>query len=92
MSSIYQKAIALEIPTDQHESDLYMPVNNLSRRLVKEYEHRQNVTTFKSQIDGQLWYEVPFAYDPWWDRANSQIDQWTSSAILNTLINTNKTA
>ena len=25
-----------------------------------------NVTRFKSQIDHTIWFDIPFAYDPFW--------------------------
>ena len=66
--SIYEKVIAAGITYDNHESDLYIPVNPETRRIVFEYPYRTNVTTFVSQIDGKLWFDVPFAYTPFWDR------------------------
>ncbi len=47
---------------DHHYSDLYLRKNAISDKLVSEYEHKQNVKTFKDNIDHVLWYEIPFAY------------------------------
>lgn len=44
-------------------SDLYVPVNDISRAIIDCYEFKCNVTKFHSQIDGRLCYDIPFAYD-----------------------------
>lgn len=49
-----------ESEIDTHESDLYVLVNDISKKIVNEYEFKNNVTTFKSQIDNKLWYDIPF--------------------------------
>lgn len=51
---------------DSHASDLYLRVTPASRQLIAGYAFRKNVTTFVSQIDQTLWYDVPFAYAPFW--------------------------
>jgi hypothetical protein len=62
--TIYVKAVqqmqAADI--DHHESDLYLRKNENSTKLVNEYEFKQNVTTFRDNIDHVLWYEIPFQY------------------------------
>ena len=46
---------------DTHESDLYVLKNEISTYFVKNiYEFPENVTTFKDNIDGNIWYEIPF--------------------------------
>jgi len=65
--SIYAQVIERGIQHSQHESDLYLPVNTETMALIKDYRFRSNVTTFRSNIDGKLWYDVPFAYLPFWE-------------------------
>lgn len=43
-------------------SDLYLKATPISRKIVKDYKYKRFVTTFRSNIDGSLWYEIPFAY------------------------------
>lgn len=62
--SIYTEAVKLGVPLDNHESDLYMLVTIESSELLKLYPYKNNVTTFISNIDGDLWFDIPFAYDP----------------------------
>lgn len=47
---------------DNHESDLYVLKNAISTEVLKNYEFKQNVTTFISQIDKKVWYDIPFGY------------------------------
>lgn len=59
---IHAKAKLLMKPEDidTQESDLYLRVNAISRKLVGEYEYRNLVTTFIDNIDHELWYDIPF--------------------------------
>ena len=47
---------------DSHCSDLYVLKNSISDKFVSEYEFKSIVTTFRSELDKKLWYEIPFAY------------------------------
>ena len=61
-SEIMEKLMEARQEISSHYSDLYTPVNEVTREIVDNYESKQNVTTFKSQIDGRLWFDIPFAY------------------------------
>lgn len=68
---IHAKAKLLMKPEDidTHESDLYLRVNPISRKLVGEYEYKNFVTTFIDNIDHELWYDIPFqSVDFDWER------------------------
>ena len=66
---IYERLKAAGVPLDSHESDLYAMVTPVSREIVlaylRECEHA-GVTQFLSKVDGQIWYDIPFAYLPYW--------------------------
>ena len=47
---------------DRHESDLYVRKTPISTKVLDGYKFRSNVTTFVSQTDRKVWYDVPFAY------------------------------
>jgi hypothetical protein len=64
--SIYQELIAAGIPIANHESDLYAKVTPESKAILGKYEHKGNLSTFLNQVEGGLWYEIPFAFDPFW--------------------------
>jgi len=52
-----------------HESDLYIEVNETNHEILSRYPtERRNATLFKNQVTGRLCYDVPFAYDPFWEK------------------------
>ena len=63
---IYDQMKAAGVDIASHETDLYVPVNDTTRKIISEYKFRSIVTTFKNQIDGKQWYDIPFAYLPAW--------------------------
>lgn len=65
---LYDECIKRGLKIDSHCSDLYIEITEESRELISTYEHRGSVTAFKSNIDGSRWYDVPFAYSPYWDK------------------------
>lgn len=73
--SIYQKMIAAGVKVDNHYSDLYAPVNPVTEKIVSEYEHKSNVTTFH----GGQYYDIPFAFDPYWEAKQNQQKQKTGA-------------
>lgn len=55
---------------DSWQSDLYVPVAPETQAAIEAFEAEggiSNKTTFVSQIDGKRWYDLPFAYQPYWD-------------------------
>lgn len=68
--SIYEQAKELMQPSDidHHESDLYLKVTPESETLVRDYEFRRNVKRFISNIDRSVWFDIPFAFDPFWNK------------------------
>jgi len=43
-------------------SDLHVLKNSISESFVSGYEFKQNVKPFRSELDGKIWYDIPFAY------------------------------
>jgi hypothetical protein len=64
---LFEQIKAAGIPFDNHESDLYVLVTPGSRKIIAEACRLNDASTFISQLDGKLWYDVPFAYQPFWD-------------------------
>jgi hypothetical protein len=65
--TIFQAFKAANIQTDNHESDLYVEVTAESTAILLKFPiHFKNATRFRSQIDGKLNYDIPFAYEPFW--------------------------
>lgn len=51
--------------------DLYLKVTPVSREIVNNLETKVLVEIFVSQIDGSLWYELPFCYN------RTEEERWT---------------
>ena len=64
----FEQVKAAGIPFGNHESDLYIPVTPATTALIKAYKYKENVKPFRSQIDNRLWYDIPFAYLPFWEQ------------------------
>ncbi len=79
--SIYERMVAAGVQIDHHETDLYVPANPVTRELVREWKFRAIAKTFVSQIDGKLWFDLPFAYLPAWERKTPFYDTSPSDSI-----------
>jgi hypothetical protein len=64
---IWYKVQELGIEYASHESDLYIPVNEQTEELIKNYMFKKSVGRFINNIDKKLWFDIPFAYIPFWD-------------------------
>ena len=66
--TLYQELKEAGVEIDNHESDLYFPMTLDTVRILNKYTTAlNNARAFRSNEDGKLWYDVPFAYDPFWD-------------------------
>lgn len=64
---------AQELPPediDHHETDLYIKFSLKAAALVDRLTTKVFLTTFRSQTDNKLWYELPFCYNPQVDAKN----------------------
>ena len=66
MPTIYEELITAGIECSNWQSDLYFPVTDQTRAILKNHPN-QTRSIFKSNIDGRLMYECPFAFDPFWN-------------------------
>lgn len=65
--TLYREMTDAGIPTDNHESDLYVLSTPEAREILRRWPtNAANARTFVSQVDKQTWIAIPFAYDPWW--------------------------
>jgi len=76
IKSLYRRFIDGGIPPeeiDHHYSDLYVKVSLKSKRILEEYQKECKVrvfaSTFKANDGTGLWYDIAFAYDPFWEAA-----------------------
>ena len=66
--SIYTELKDAGVPIESHFSDLYVKVTNESQEIVGV--HRGPgvaIAVFHSPLDNELWFEIPFAFDPYWE-------------------------
>ena len=66
---IYELAIE-KLPAkdiSKYCSDLYLAVSKESSELIADYKFKENVTVFLGS-DNRNWYDIPFAYLPFWER------------------------
>jgi hypothetical protein len=71
--TLYQKLKKVMAPgeIDHHYSDLYVLANEKSLALLKECKAHWSM--FKSNIDGKMWYDIPFGYDPYWEQRDVKV-------------------
>ncbi len=63
--TLYQTLVAAGCVLDNHESDLYVKATPAAEKILRQ--STMGWSRFISQTDGQCWFDVPFAYDPWWE-------------------------
>lgn len=67
--SLYETLKAAGIEIDHHASDLYVPVTPESKLILAKYPlQNKNASVFKSNTDGVMMFDIPFAYDPAWEK------------------------
>lgn len=66
--TLFDEVVQQNIPHASHESDLYIPINELTTALLKSHQLHGTacVTTFWNQVEGGMWYDVAFQYQPYW--------------------------
>lgn len=47
--------------------DLQCRVTPQTTALVENCAFAHLITQFRSVIDGEMWYEIPWGYKPWWE-------------------------
>lgn len=67
-TDLYDEIVKVAQPEEigHWTSDLQCKVTDATKAVIDRYEYKHLVTSFRSVIDGQLWYEIPFAFAPWW--------------------------
>jgi len=62
--TLYEKLKQIGVRIESHESDMYVPVTRESGKILKD----ECADIFISQIDKKPWYDVPGAFDPFWQK------------------------
>lgn len=67
--SLYTDLRDAGVDISNHESDLYFPNTPQTRAILAKHPlQHSNSTTFKSAINGSSMVDVPFAFEPFWER------------------------
>ena len=68
-NELYEEIVKVTAPEERGNwtSDLQCKVTHTTMRVIDRYKYKHLVTRFHSAIDGTLWFEIPFAFKPWWD-------------------------
>jgi len=74
--TLFQKIVLAGIDFDHHESDLYVKNCSMVHAILEKFPlNATNARPFKSEIDGEMWLDVPFAYEPFWILRESTHEQ-----------------
>jgi hypothetical protein len=73
MMNIYEAMTAAGVVCSSHYSDLHVPVNAITSEIIGRYEFRALVTTFRNQVDHAQYYDIPFAFQPYWDQKGGRL-------------------
>ena len=69
--SLYGQLVAADCKIDNHESDLYVLATTEAAQIVRDWVDVSGLgstasSTFTSEVDGMLWIEIPFHFEPFW--------------------------
>lgn len=79
-AELYAALVAIGATMENHESDLYVKIDANVMKLIARYKFRQQVKIFQSDIpNGGTWYDIPFAYAPWWANKSKGVQSGTES-------------
>lgn len=68
-ASLYGDLLAAGVPMDSHESDLYFPDTSQTREILARFPYSAKIARrFIDRIDNEIWWDVPFAFLPWWEK------------------------
>lgn len=70
--NLFDLVLSTHTPFSNHESDLYIPANDKTRAMLKEFPHLTK-TTFQNQVEGGTWFDIPFAFIPWWEKRQKSV-------------------
>lgn len=71
--TLYYRLKEAGCETDSHQSDLYVIDDDTSRSIIEAYEAEEDAIPlskkmFKDNREGRVWFELPFAFTPYWER------------------------
>ena len=77
--SLYTDLIEAGVEVSNWQSDLYFPRTEATRAILARHPEVK-ASVFKSNTTGQPTYEVPFAFDPYWDARKPSVQTLMQAA------------
>jgi hypothetical protein len=68
--TLYEALMEAGVECTNYESDLYFPITETSKKVLKEFPNVY-LTTFRHNVTKEPMYEAPLAFDPYW-QANDE--------------------
>lgn len=67
-NTVYEEMKAAGLVTGNHCSDLYVKACPLAREIAERHGKTGVLcTSFKNQVTGEMNFELPFCFDPYWE-------------------------
>lgn len=71
--TLYSEIVAAGIDHGSHQSDLYVADCPQAREIIERYPiHKANIRIFTNGRTQSQWIDIPFAYQPFWDKARDR--------------------
>ena len=64
--TLYEQIVKDKCEHDHHESDLLIKSSPDVDKLVMSQDKCKVAKKYFDEVGKAIWWEVPFAYDPWW--------------------------
>jgi hypothetical protein len=65
--TIFEEIKESGVEISNWQSDLYFPKNPITDKIVNSHRGEYYIGMFRNNNDNELWYEIPMAYDPYWE-------------------------
>jgi hypothetical protein len=84
-ATLYGDLRAAGVPIANHQSDLYFQDSANSRAILARWPDKAKLATrFENQQTGETWWDVPFAFLPWWEQREAgrqTVERWVAELI-----------
>ena len=81
-ATLYGDLLAAGVQMDSHESDLYFQDTPESLAILRKYPDSAQIAEPFTKLDGSRWWEVPFAFLPWWERRTQAAEMRTGNFAM----------
>lgn len=64
--SIYEEMKNAGVEIDSWQSDMFVPISDITKEIASRYKFKNMITTFIDNITKTRYFSIPFAYSPYW--------------------------